>query len=113
MRILQAAYACIMREIEVQHNKMIDGGVSVERESDARVCPSEDQSHSPCCLCQGSQKAARKHSPKPRKSPFSPITTHFLHRPLLQASSAPIYCNHPSKVQVLLNRDTDLLPLSS
>lgn len=37
MRVLQAAYACIMREIEVQHNKMIDGGVSVERESDARV----------------------------------------------------------------------------
>lgn len=32
MRILQAAYAWIMREKEVQYNKMIEGVVSVEAE---------------------------------------------------------------------------------
>lgn len=36
MRILQAAYACIMRETEVQYNKMRGAGVSVQRESDGR-----------------------------------------------------------------------------
>lgn len=36
MRILQAVYACIMREKEVQFNKMIEGVVSVQRRSDGR-----------------------------------------------------------------------------
>lgn len=44
MRILQAAYACIRRETELQDNKMRGAGVSVWRESDRRfrACTSEN-----------------------------------------------------------------------
>lgn len=56
MRIIQAAYACIMRETKVLYNKMIEGVVSVWRERDGRfgACTSEKYDavgvESPCSI---------------------------------------------------------------
>lgn len=103
MRILQAAYAWIMREKEVQYNKMIEGVVSVQRQSDGRswVCSHEDRScfcwgHIPLLFFSGISKSCK--SITFSKALEKPLLDHkhtFFYCPLLQAS----YCNHPSRVE--------------